>query len=188
MSILEDYKAAVEGNLQAAVDNPASVKPIRRRYDWRYGLPDGAPPEARAPFPTRLPKPPRHQGKHADRTDDNDQGPAPQELRREQDLRDRALLQREREREGERAIERERSEHERLECERERARERERDRGSKKNNRSSCNNKPFSWPARSDDDDDDNDGYDHPGLGRVLGSSYWGAGEPFRREWTRSPP
>jgi hypothetical protein len=177
LSILEDYKAAVEGNLQAAVDNPASVKPIHHRYDWRYGLPDGAPPEARAPFPTRLPKPPRQQGKHVDRTDENDQEPALQELRWEQDLRDCALLQRERERERERATERERK----------RARARERDHGSKKNGSSSCNNKPFSWPTRSDDDDD-NDGYDHPGLGRVLDSSYWGAGEPFRRERTRSPP
>jgi hypothetical protein len=187
LSILEDYKAAVEGNLQAAVDNPESVKPTRRRYDWRYGLPDGAPPEARAPFPTRLPKPPRHLNKHAD---DNGHVPSLQELRREQDLRDRALLQRERER----ATDRERSERERererTEREREslRARERERDGRGKKNGRYSCNSKTFSWPARSDDDDDDNDGYDHPGLGRALDSSYWGAGEPFRRERTRSPP
>jgi hypothetical protein len=93
-------------------------------------------------------------------------------------------------RERERALERERSEQERLErerAERERARERERDRGNKRNGLSSCNSKTFSWPPRSDDDDN-NDGYDHPGLGRVLGASYWGAGEPFRRERTHSPP
>jgi hypothetical protein len=89
-----------------------------------------------------------------------------------------------------RARERESEEQERLEqehAERERERERARDRGNKKNDRSSCNSKPFSWPPRSDDDDD-NDGYDHPGLGRVLGASYWGAGEPFRWERTHSPP
>jgi hypothetical protein len=56
--ILEDYRV-VKGNFQAAIDNPASVKPIHRRFDWRYGLPDGASPEARSHFPTRLPKPPR---------------------------------------------------------------------------------------------------------------------------------
>lgn len=42
MPLLEDYSAAVR-NLQQAVDNPESVTPIQRWYEWRYGLIDGAP-------------------------------------------------------------------------------------------------------------------------------------------------
>jgi hypothetical protein len=30
--------------------------------------------------------------------------------------------------------------------------------------------------------------YDHPGHRRHLGDNFWGAGEPFQRERTRSPP
>ncbi|KAJ1255816.1 hypothetical protein BS78_K154400 [Paspalum vaginatum] len=57
MPLIEDYTAAAR-NLQAAIDNPASIAPIRRRYDWRYGLIDGSPPEALSGFPARLPRPP----------------------------------------------------------------------------------------------------------------------------------
>ena len=57
-TVIEDFSSAAR-NLQAAIDDPASVTPIRRRFEWRYGLVDGAPPEARSSFPTRLPQPPR---------------------------------------------------------------------------------------------------------------------------------
>ncbi|CAO2147115.1 unnamed protein product [Urochloa humidicola] len=45
MPLVEDYTAVIN-NLQAAVANPASVVRVRRHYDRRYGLPDGAPPDA----------------------------------------------------------------------------------------------------------------------------------------------
>jgi hypothetical protein len=89
LSILEDYKA-VEGNMQEAIDNPVSIKTIRCRYDWRYGLPDGAPPEERTPFPTRLPKPPRDQGGRGDH--DDEQAPKPcRDTATERELQERAL-------------------------------------------------------------------------------------------------
>ncbi|CAO2201038.1 unnamed protein product [Urochloa humidicola] len=56
MPVLEDYTAATV-NLQAAVEN--NFQPVRRTYEWRYGLEDGAPPGARARFPARIPKPPK---------------------------------------------------------------------------------------------------------------------------------
>ncbi|CAN6229459.1 unnamed protein product [Urochloa humidicola] len=56
MPVLEDYTAA-SVNLQAAVEN--NFQPVRRTYEWRYGLEDGAPPGARARFPARIPKPPK---------------------------------------------------------------------------------------------------------------------------------
>nr|TKW29143.1 hypothetical protein SEVIR_3G377000v2 [Setaria viridis] len=40
MPLLEDYTAAAR-NLQQAVDAPENITPIRRRYEWRYGLVDG---------------------------------------------------------------------------------------------------------------------------------------------------
>jgi hypothetical protein len=180
LSILEDYKA-VEENLQGAIDNPASVKPIRRRYDWRYGLPDGAPPEARSHFPTRLPKPPRELGGRGGRDDDGDRATEHRRnTERERELRERALQRRERE------LQRERDERAR---QRERDLERERERSKTRAGRHSCNDKAFDWPSRRDDDDDEDNGdYDHPGHGRHLDSSFWGAGEPFPRDRTRSPP
>lgn len=56
MPLLEDYMAAVR-NLQLVVDNPESATLIQRRYERRYGLVDGAPPDVRSCFPTRLPRP-----------------------------------------------------------------------------------------------------------------------------------
>jgi hypothetical protein len=176
---LEDYKM-VEGNLQAAIDNPASVKPIRRRYDWRYGLPDGAPPKARSHFPTRLPKPPRELGGRGGRDDDSDRATEPRrDIERERELRERALQRRERE------LQRERDERMR---EREREQEPKRECSKTRAGRHSCNDKTFDWPMRRDDDDEDKGDYDHPGHGRHLDSSFWGAGEPFPRDRTRSPP
>jgi hypothetical protein len=59
MPLIEDY-SAVADNLQEAIDNPATYAPIRRRYDWRYGLVDGAPTIAWAiRFPAKLPRPPQ---------------------------------------------------------------------------------------------------------------------------------
>jgi hypothetical protein len=40
MPILEDF-TGVKQDLQAAINNPAAVAPVRRRFDWRYGLVDG---------------------------------------------------------------------------------------------------------------------------------------------------
>jgi hypothetical protein len=57
MPILEDF-TGVKQDLQAAINNPAAVAPVRRRFDWRYGLVDGAPVTARSPYPARLPRPP----------------------------------------------------------------------------------------------------------------------------------
>jgi hypothetical protein len=79
MPLMEDY-SAVARNLQSAVDNPASITPIRRRFDWRYNLVDGAPPTARSRFPARLPRPqhdfgerdghgPERSAPHADHVD-----------------------------------------------------------------------------------------------------------------------
>jgi hypothetical protein len=61
MPLMEDYSAPAR-DLQSVVDNPASITPIRRRFDWRYGLVDGAPPTARSRFSARLPHPPHDFG------------------------------------------------------------------------------------------------------------------------------
>lgn len=58
MPLVEDY-TAVAKDLQAVIDNPTAFNPIRRRYDWRYGLIDGSPPTARARFPTKMSRPPQ---------------------------------------------------------------------------------------------------------------------------------
>ncbi|CAO2203773.1 unnamed protein product [Urochloa humidicola] len=71
MPMVEDYSAAAN-NLQDVIDNPGSFTPIRRTYTWRYGLVDGAPPEARSSFPARLPHPPRE--KEDARRDDSSRG------------------------------------------------------------------------------------------------------------------
>jgi hypothetical protein len=119
LSIPEDYHA-VEGNLQAAIDNPASVKPIRCRFDWRYGLPDRAPPEAHSRFPTRLPKPPCvNDDDRGGRNINIDRLPEPQQ-QEERELCERALQQQQRVRNRERVrAARERAERERAEHERE---------------------------------------------------------------------
>jgi hypothetical protein len=127
LAVLEDYRV-VEGNLQEAIDNPASVQPVRRRFDWRYRPPDGAPQEARAPFPTWLPKPPRDMGARSERGDSSKRNPATRDLQWEKDLRERALLQQERAREHGQERDWGRAEQERLQRERsERKRERERE-------------------------------------------------------------
>jgi hypothetical protein len=81
MPLLEDYSAAAR-DLQRTIDNPSSITPIRRRFDWRYGLVDGAPPTARSRFPARLPRPPRDPnagaglcGEHPSRRADHDYRP-----------------------------------------------------------------------------------------------------------------
>jgi hypothetical protein len=184
LSILEDYRA-VEGNLQAAIDNPASVKPIRRCFDWRYGLPDGAPPKARSHFPTRLPKPPHmNDDDRGGRNVDNER-PTKHQRQEERELRERALQQQqqrvhERERERVRAA-RKRAERERADREREHDKDRDREHTKAWNDRQTCNDKSFTWPRRDEGEDDDGD-YDHPGHGRLLGVNFWGAGEPLQRE------
>jgi hypothetical protein len=127
LAVLENYRA-VEGNLQEVIDNPASVQPVRHRFDWWYGLPDGAPQEARAPFPTRLPKPPRDTGARSERGDSSKRDPTARDLQWEKDLRERALLQQEQARERGQERDRGRAEQERLQRERsERERECERE-------------------------------------------------------------
>jgi hypothetical protein len=58
MPILEDF-TGVKQDLQAAINNPVVVTPVRRRYDWRYGLVDGSPSAARLSYPAKLPRPPQ---------------------------------------------------------------------------------------------------------------------------------
>jgi hypothetical protein len=65
MPILEDF-TEVKQDLLAATNNPAAVAPVRRRFDWRYGLVDGTPATARSPYPARLPRPPQGWPDHAD--------------------------------------------------------------------------------------------------------------------------
>jgi hypothetical protein len=149
LAVLKDYRA-VEGNLQEVIDNPASVQLVRRRFYWRYGLPDGAPQEARALFPTRLPKPTRDTGARSERGDSSKRDPATRDFQWEKDLHERALLQQERARECGQERDRGRAEQEHLQrerserSERERERERERGRGKRNGGRTTCNDKPFS--------------------------------------------
>lgn len=58
VGLVEDYTAAAH-DLHGAISNPAAFKPVKRPYVWLYGLVDGAPTDARAKFPARLPLPPR---------------------------------------------------------------------------------------------------------------------------------
>nr|TKW39447.1 hypothetical protein SEVIR_1G179500v2 [Setaria viridis] len=58
LGVLEDYTAAAR-DLDGAINNPSAFTPTRRGYAWRYGLPDGAPSDARSKFPAKLPRPPR---------------------------------------------------------------------------------------------------------------------------------
>ncbi|CAO2179602.1 unnamed protein product [Urochloa humidicola] len=179
--VIEDY-SAVENNLQAAVSNPASVVPVRRFYDWRYGLEDGAPPGARPVFPARLPLLPRevtrsgradargdgHDGRH-DGTNgrrDNDDG-----RRGRGDTRTSH---------GSRDSHDTRAGHGKEQGGRSHTRS--------MSSRNSCKGMGFQWPRRREDDDDD---FDHPGRERESPAAYGFFSledeEPIRRERTRSP-
>ncbi|TKW08333.1 hypothetical protein SEVIR_6G022232v4 [Setaria viridis] len=170
---LEDYTAAAR-NLHEAVDNPASITPVRRRYEWRYGLVNGALPDARSRFPTCLPWPPRepegrddgegrraHGGQGRERRNGDTHGDIPA-----------SLITRGT---GSVAVV-----HTRVATQRTTA--------TNAPNRTTCKDKGFLWPPRRGDDDDGGDhDYEHPGHGRKYGDAYWGGTELIRRDRTRSP-
>nr|TKW29822.1 hypothetical protein SEVIR_3G420500v2 [Setaria viridis] len=177
MPLLEDYTAAAR-NLEHAVNNPENITPIRRRYEWRYGLVDGVPPDARSHFPARLPRPPRE--------------PEPRDL---DDRGDRRTTDHRRGRtgssgaagdgrgapgDGDAAVGghgRERQPH-----------QVDRNRTKHRADQSTCK-RGFIWPPRrGDDDDDEHHDYNHPGHGRKFGDAYWGCAATGRRDRTRSPP
>jgi hypothetical protein len=199
MPLMEDYSAAAR-DLQSAVDNPASITPIRRRFDWRYGLVDGASPTARSRFPARLPRPPHDFGERdghgperpAPRADHVD--PAPGRSMAERRSRDRSggddtvgaggCSGRGTDNRHTRGRDLGRDAHPTRD-----SRDSsgwDTDRARPRSSSSTCKNAAFTWPARRDDDDEDgNDDYLHPGQGSQLGDSYWGL---YPRERTRSPP
>ncbi|CAO2150853.1 unnamed protein product [Urochloa humidicola] len=132
MPVIEDY-SAVESNLQAVVNNPTSVTPVRRYYDWRYGLPDGAPQGARPAFSARLPRPPTEPAENNGGRHDDD--------RRCHDTRDSR---------GTRAV-RDKERDDRDDWGRRSVRSTTRS----SSGRSSCKGMDFQWPMRKDHDDDD---------------------------------
>jgi hypothetical protein len=199
MPLMEDY-SAVARDLQSAVDNQASITPIRRRFDWRYNLVDGAPPTARSRFPARLPRPPHDFGER--------DGHGPERSAPRADHEDPALgrttaEQRSRDRSGgddtvgaggrsgrgtdNRYIRGRDPGHDAHPARDSRdTRRRDKERVRPRPSSSTCKNAAFTWPARRvDDDEDGNDDYVHPGQGSQLGDSYWGL---YPRERTRSPP
>lgn len=183
MPLLEDYTAA-KNDLQAALDNPDMIIPERRRYEWRYGVPDGAPPGTRPIFPTRLPKPPRMlaggpewrpRGGHDSRGQDDSR-----DRRGYDDGRETALSRW--------AAGQDSDANRDVDHDREAALRRsllERRRGKAPTGRTTCNDQGFVWPGHGDDDTDD---YDHPGHGRKYDDTFWGTDVPIRRDRTRSPP
>nr|TKW20782.1 LOW QUALITY PROTEIN: hypothetical protein SEVIR_4G111400v2 [Setaria viridis] len=54
LGVLEDY-TAIACDLDDVINNPSSFNPVRWGYAWRYGVSDGAPSDARAKLPARLP-------------------------------------------------------------------------------------------------------------------------------------
>jgi hypothetical protein len=194
--LIEDYSAAAD-NLQEAIDNPAAYVPIRCRYDWRHGLVDGAPATARATrFSARLPRPP------PDRDVQEARGGRAQhaaldsrprcEARGSGDSRGRGT-------EDSRSNRGDRDEHDprakggdhrndRGEREPGRRKDDKGRRTSRRGYSSSCR-VGFTWSSARDGDNGDDD-YDHPGLGKLSSTSFWGFDslEAPRRERTRSPP
>nr|TKV97270.1 hypothetical protein SEVIR_9G483300v2 [Setaria viridis] len=179
MPLLEDYTAAAR-NLQQAVDAPENITPIRRRYEWRYGLVDGAPSDARSCFPARLPKPPREP---APRIHDDHGDRRREDQRRGKSGASAAGGVGGRGASGEADVDaggHGRGHH---------VRQNDRDRPKLRPTRQSCKG-DFIWPdkRRGDDDDNDDDDYNHPGHGRKFGDAYWGCADAGRRDRTRSPP
>ncbi|CAO1939196.1 unnamed protein product [Urochloa humidicola] len=165
MPIVEDY-SAVANDLQEAASNPGGIKPVTRNYTWRYGLPDGAPPEARLPLPSRLPEERRRDAAGS-------QNMRARDARGVRDVRDARDG-----RKGRDARDGDATRNERAKQADTRSR----------TSRTSCKEQGFNWPASRDDDDED---YDHPGRGRdtTSGFSFFSLAdeEPVRRERTRSP-
>ncbi|CAN6356994.1 unnamed protein product [Urochloa humidicola] len=180
MPVIEDY-SAVANNLQAAVDNPAAVVPLRRYFDWRYGLPDGAPPGARPAFPARLPRPPAVPAENDDgrRDADGSRGIHGAHTARGKEREDRGVRDT-RDTRVPRGGERD----ERVD----RGRRPTRPTARSSSSRNSCKGMDFQWPTCQDDDDDD---YDHPGRGRDTSTGFnffpLEDTEPVRRERMRSP-
>jgi hypothetical protein len=199
MPILEDF-TGVKQDLQAAINNPAAVAPVRRRFDWRYGLVDGAPTTARSPYPARLPRPPQGwsdranagRASGADGREVRRDGRGAQDLRDDRDMRE-GLSHRYNGRPG-------------MNGEAGRHEKNDRSRGNRGSNsrrsdgrervggRTSCKGFINDRTRRRDDDNDDSDNYggdnERRGLGNLTGASFWGFDEegPVRRERTRSPP
>ncbi|CAO2043195.1 unnamed protein product [Urochloa humidicola] len=180
MPLVEDYTAA-EGRLQEVISNPDAFVPVRRRYDWRYGLVDGAPPEARSTYPARLPRPPREMVDSRQEVDGDNARLARRDGARgltrrgndDGDAREGRAARGVRDTRGERD-----------------ARGKRPERGGRaRSGRSSCREHGFAWPAKRGDDGDDD--YDHPGRGRDTPAGYTffalDDNEPVRRERTRSP-
>lgn len=176
LGVLEDYTAA-RRNLQEAVDNPASITPVRRRFDWRYGVLDGAPPGTRSTFPARLPD-----AEHPDAQHVWTQTPCPwpingptQTFGSDGSRPRPALVQRDSSsspRHGHHDDNDERHDREEAAL---RRRLLERRRGKPVAGRSSCKEAAFTWPHQEDRDDDNNGGggdYEHPGHGSRYTDDY----------------
>nr|CAB3462527.1 unnamed protein product [Digitaria exilis] len=73
MPQLEDYSAARK-YLEDGIDIPVGFAPTTRRYEWRYGVLDGAPQGTRPRFPARLPKPPHKMQQEPSNRGGNRQG------------------------------------------------------------------------------------------------------------------
>nr|TKW08179.1 hypothetical protein SEVIR_6G012100v2 [Setaria viridis] len=180
MPLLEDFTAAAR-NLEHAVNNPENITPIRRRYEWRYGLVDGAPPDARSRFPARLPRPPREPEQRD--LDDHGDGRMPAHRRGGTGSSGAAGGGRGTHGDGGAAVGGQGRERQHRQVDRNRTKHRA--------DQSTCK-RGFTWPPRRGEDDDDDDDvhrdYNHPGHGRKFGDAYWGCAASGRRERTRSPP
>jgi hypothetical protein len=176
--LIEDYSAAAD-NLQEAIDNPAAYALIRRRYDWRYGLVDGAPATARATrFPARLPRPPPGRDMQEARGGRAQHAALDSRPRREargsSDSRGRGTEDHHSNRGG-------RDEHDprakggdhRNDCGEREPQRRKDDKGRRASCRgySSSYREGFTWPSARDGDNSDDD-YDHPGLGKLSSASF----------------
>nr|CAB3475795.1 unnamed protein product [Digitaria exilis] len=178
-----------------------NVVPICRRYEWRYGLVDGAPPEARARFPIRLTKPPTlkegeagssaqpphagrgwiggiRAGRHASDEDalDAAKGGAadPRAGHRDRDSRGR--------RNNDNGDTHQLQEEETLRRQLLQRRWRASSRASR-----GCKDTGLAW-HREDDDDDMGDDQDPWGKGLGYSDDYWGIATSGRRDRTCSPP
>lgn len=145
LPLLEDY-SAVAHNLQEAVDNPGNVVPVRRTYNWRYGVVDGTPPGTKPRFPTRLPRPPREpepQRREADEVRRHGTHDAPCA----RDTHRNRVVQPGRDERADERVDRD-------------MRGPRDGRQKERPARYTCSAQAFTWPARREDDD-----YDHPGGG-----------------------
>nr|TKW17005.1 hypothetical protein SEVIR_5G337100v2 [Setaria viridis] len=180
MPLLEDYTAAAR-NLEHAVTNPENITPIHRRYEWRYGLVDGAPPDARSRFPARLPRPPREPEQR--NRDDHEDGRLTAHRRGGAGSSGAAGGGRGAPGDGGAAVGGQGRERQHRQV--------DGNRNKHRADKSTCK-QGFTWPPRRGEDDDDDDDvhhdYNHPGHGRKFGDAYWGCAPSGRRERTRSPP